>query len=195
MPLFFGNGRKELFQSPGFLAFVHPEGSPCQVAMALADGNLVDGQDRKPLVVVLVILSFQKPLIDGFDRFPIQPQMPGHISDGQALAQLVEVTGQSFVDLEIRTAQTELFDGGLLILRSCNLSVLALNPDSGRSKVEILKNSFLLTVDTYSFGPTDMTNRMKSFVGNGFDPSPVDTHRDRLLDNPNSWKREIMCYT
>jgi hypothetical protein len=44
-------------------------------------------------------------------------------------------------------------------------------------------------------GTTEMTNGMESFVGNGFDPSSLGAHRDRLLDNTDSWKREIMCYT
>lgn len=202
LPLFFGYARKEFLQGPGFSVFAYPEDSPCQVvqnhrqvAMALADGNLVDGQDAKSLVVGSAIWSFQEPLVDGFDRFPIQPQMPGHLSDGHDLAQLVDVVSQSFGDPEIRIEQIEIFDGGSVALKTGHLSVLALDPDSGRSKVEIPKHSFLLAVDSGGFGPTKMTNRMESFIGNGFDPSPVGAHRARLLDNTDSWKREIMCYT
>jgi hypothetical protein len=63
-------------------------------------------------------------------------------------------------------------------LRTANPSVLASDQDSGRSKVEISKNSFLLVEDSRSFGPIEMIKRMESFVGNGFDPSSIAAHRD-----------------
>jgi hypothetical protein len=95
--------------------------------------------------------------------------MPGHLLDGHDLAQLVDVAGESFGDMEIRgnmeirIEQIELFNGGSLVLRSSNLSILASDPESGRSKVEIPKNSFLLAVDSGRFGPTEMANGMESF--------------------------------
>jgi len=140
-PLIFVNGRKELFQGLCFSVFVHPEDLPRQVEMAFADKNLVDGQDTKPIIVGLALFFFQEPLVNGFDRFPIQLQMPSYPSDGENLAQLVDGVSQSFVDLEIRIEQTELFDGSLVVLRLSNLSVLASDPDSGRSKIEILKKN------------------------------------------------------
>jgi hypothetical protein len=91
--LFFVHIRKELLHGEDFSAFVHPDDSPCQEAMAFTDGNLVNGKDANPLVVGLAIWSFREPLVDGFDRFTIQPQMPSHLWDGYGLTQLVDVAG------------------------------------------------------------------------------------------------------
>lgn len=75
------------------------------------------------------------------------------------------------------------------------LAVMALDPDPGRGEVEVPKGSLFLAVDSYPFASTDMADGMESFVGRYFDPSAFGIFRDPLLQNPYSWKGEIVCYT
>lgn len=196
----FAHAGKESLQGASFSVFSHP-GHPSrqvvqdhrQVTVAFADGDLVDGQDMQPLVVGLAIFLFQKPLVDDFDGFPIQPQMVGHLLNCHDLAELVDVAGQSFGDPQVGIEQLQLFDGRPLALGADDLSVLALDPDPGRGEVE--EGSLLLTVDSPAFAAANMTNGVESFVGHGFDPSAVGMHRDPVLYNANSREREIVCYT
>jgi len=57
-----------------------------QVAVALADGDLIHGQNTKPVKIRLAIVGFQILLVDVFDRFPVQLEVPGDIGDGHHLA-------------------------------------------------------------------------------------------------------------
>ena len=200
--LLFAHADKEFFQRTGFAIFAHPDHSPGQVvqhygqiAVAFSDGDLVNRQNAESIVVGLAIIFFQEKLIDRFDRFPIQPQMLGHVLDRHELAELVNVTSQPFGYPEVRIEKVEVFDKGPLTFETDNLSVLAPNPDSGRSKVQISDQSPLVAVDVGSLAATDMANGLKSFVGNGLDPSSFGVGPNPLLNNSDSWKREIVCYT
>lgn len=62
-----------------------------QVAVALADGDLIHGQDAKPVKIRLAIAGFQIVLVDVFDRFPVQLKMPGNVGDRHHFAQLVDL--------------------------------------------------------------------------------------------------------
>lgn len=128
LPLLFVHGREEFLQGASFAVFSHPDHSPRQVvqdhrevAMAFSDGDLVDGQDSESLGVGLTILFLQKTLVDGFDRFPIQPQVLGHLLEGRDLAELVNIASQSCGHSKVGIEQIEALDGNAL---ACGAKVL-----------------------------------------------------------------------
>jgi len=96
-----------------------------QVAVALADGDLIHRQDAKPVIVRLTILGFQIVLIDVFDRFPVQLKMPGDIGDGHHLAQLMDLSGQPPGHPQIRVKQLQLLDADALAVSTEQFAVLA----------------------------------------------------------------------
>lgn len=61
--------------------------------MTFADGDLVNRQYAQPLVVGLAVITLQVLLVDGFDGFPVQLQMPADFRYRHHLAQLIDVAG------------------------------------------------------------------------------------------------------
>ena len=96
-----------------------------QVAVALADGDLIHGQDAKPVIIRLAILGFQIVFVDVFDRFPVQLKMPGNVGDGHHLAQLIDLSGQPSGHSQIRVKEFQLFDADALAMGTEQLAVLA----------------------------------------------------------------------
>jgi len=66
-----------------------------EISMAFADGDLVDRQDTKPIVVGLTVFLLQEEFVDVFDGFPIDPHVFGGIFDRHHLAEFVKVLGQA----------------------------------------------------------------------------------------------------
>jgi len=200
--LFGCHAREESLQCPGFSVFAHPNHSPGlvvenhrQVAVAFADGDLVYGQNTEPLTIGYPVVSLQKLLIDSLDRFPVQVQMTRHLLDSHKSAELVNVTRQSLGHPQIRIEKIELFDGNLLTVGTHDLPVMAENPDPSLSKVQVSDPSPLLAVDPSGLSPTDMADRLESFVRYCLQVSLPGTGGYPLPDNTDSRKREIMCYT
>ena len=200
--LFGCHAREESLQCPGFSVFAHPNHSAGlvvenhrQVAVAFADGHFVYGQDAKPLTIGYPVVSLQKLLIDSLDRFPVQVQMMGHLLDSHEFAKLVNVTRQSLGHPQIRIEQIELFDGNLLTVGTHDLPVMAEDPEPCLSKVQVSDPSPLLAVDPSGLSPTDMADRLESFVRYCLQVSLPGTGGYPLPDNTDSRKREIMCYT
>jgi hypothetical protein len=96
-----------------------------QVAVALADGDFIHGQDAKPVIIRLAILGFQIVFVDVFDRFPVQLKMPGNIGDGHHLAQLIDLSGQPPGHPQIRVKQLQVLDADALAVGTEQLAVLA----------------------------------------------------------------------
>ena len=96
-----------------------------QVAVALADGDLIHGQDAKPVTIRLAILGFQIVFVDVFDRFPVQLKMPGNVGDGHHLAQLMDLSGQPPGHPQIRVKDFQLLDADALAMGTEQLAVLA----------------------------------------------------------------------
>lgn len=202
LSLLSAHAREEFLQGPSFAVFSHPDHSPRQVvqdhgqvAMAFSDRDLVDRQDSESLVVGLGILSLQKPLVDRFDCFPIQPQMVGHFLEGHDLAEFVNIASHPFGHSEIGIEEIEVLDGKALTFGAKDLAVMALDPDPGRGEVEVPKRSLFLAVDSYPFASTEMADGVEAFVGHDFDPGPLGIFRNPLLHNSDFWKGEIVCYT
>jgi hypothetical protein len=59
-----------------------------EVAMPLADGDLVDAQETQMLELGLGEALLQVPLLDVLDGVPTDAEMMGHVLDGHALGQL-----------------------------------------------------------------------------------------------------------
>jgi hypothetical protein len=200
--LFGRHGREESPKSPGFSVFAHPNHSPglvvenhSQVAVAFADGDLVYGQDTKPLIIGCPVVSLQELLIDSLDCFPVQTQMTSYPLDSHKLAKLVNVTRQSLGHPQIRIEEIEFFDGNLLTVGTNDLPVMAEDPDPGLSKVQVSDPPFLLAVDPSGLLPTDMTDGLQSFVRDCLQVGFLGIAGYSLPDNTDSRKGEIMCYT
>jgi hypothetical protein len=82
-----------------------------------------------------------------------------------------------------------------LALRTKDLPILTMEPYPGRSEIQISNRSLLLAVNPRRRTATKMAARAESFVGNYFDPGSLDLPRDPLLDNSDSTKGEVLCYT
>ena len=118
-----------------------------QVSVSLADGDLVDSQNTKFPIIGLAKLLLQEVLVDFSDSLPVQSQMVGHFFDGQHLAELVNIAGQSFCHPLIRNKQLQVFGQDALAGRTENLAVLTAEPNPSRSKVEVSDDSCLLAVN------------------------------------------------
>jgi hypothetical protein len=192
------HSRKEPFKRSCLAIFAHPDHSASlivqndrQIAVAFADRDLVDGQDAKSLIIGLTIVLFQKPAIDGFDRFPVQSQMFGHLLDSHEPAQFVNIPSQSVGDPQIGIEQIQVLDQDTLTLGAEDLSILTLDPDSGRAEVQIPDCSLLFAVNSDCLAATDMAQRMKPLVWNDFNPSTIGFLGYPLLDDTNFGKRKI----
>jgi hypothetical protein len=75
---------------PGFPVQDHPQG-----ALAVANADLVDGDLLPLLQPRLLEAVLQVPLLDVLDGVPANPEVPRHIPDGHAPAQLQGVTLES----------------------------------------------------------------------------------------------------
>jgi len=200
--LFGGHTREESPKGPGFSVFAHQNHSSGlvvqdnrQVAAAFADGDLVYGQDTKPLIIGCPVVSLQELLIHSLDGFPVQAQMTGHLLDSHNPAELVNVTCQSLGHPHVRIEQIELFDGYLLTFGTNDLPVMAKDPQPCLSKVQVSDPPFFSTVDPSGLPPTDRADRLESFVGDHLQVSLLGTGGYPLPDNTDSRKREIVCYT
>lgn len=194
--------REESPQGSGFAVLAHPNNTPClvvqdhrHVAVAFADGDFVDGQDAKPLIIGLPMLSLQELLIDGLDCFPVQSQMAGDFLDGHDFAEFENITRQPLGHPQVRIEQIELFDGNLLTVGTDDLPVLTVYPEACRTKVQVSDPPPLLAVDSSGPAPADMADRTESPVGDCLQISPLTVGGYPLSDNPDSWKGEIVCYT
>jgi len=96
-----------------------------QVAVALADGNLIHRQDAKPVVVRLAIPGFQIMFVDVFDRFPVQLKMSGDIGDRHHLTKLMDLSGQPPGYPQIRVKQLQVLDADALAVGTEQFTVLA----------------------------------------------------------------------
>jgi len=115
--------------------------------VALADGDLVDSQNTKPLVIGLSILLLQEVFVDLSDSLPVQSQMIGDFFDGQHLAEFVNIAGQSFCHPLIGNKQIQLFGQDALAARTEYLAIVTAEPDPRRGQVEVSDDSFLPAVN------------------------------------------------
>jgi len=121
--------------------------------------------------------------------------MLGNILDRHPLGELVDIASQSFRDPEGGIEEIEVFDRRSLALRAEDLPILTVEPYLSRSKIQISNRSLLVAVDSRRGTATKMAEGSESFVGNDFDPGSFCPFRDPLMDNSDSTKGEVLCYT
>ncbi len=202
LPLSGSHTREESPKGPGFSVFAHPNHTPSlviqdhrQVAVTFADGDFVYGQDAKPLIIGLPVLLLQQLPIDSPDCFPVQSQMRRYLLDGHNLAELENITRQSLGHPQVRIEQIELLDRNLVAVGTDDLPIMAVNPDSRWTKVQVPDPAFFLAVDSIGFPSADMATRLESLVGNRLQESPLDIAGYPLSEDTDSRKWEIVCYT
>ena len=202
LPLFGRHAREESPKGPGFSVFAHPNHTPGlvvenhrQIAVAFADGDLVYGQNAKPLIIGLPVFFLQGLLVDSLDCFPIQPQMTSHLLDSHNPAELVNITRQSLGDSQVRIEQIELFDGNLLTVGTNDLPVMAEYPEPCLPKIQVSDPPSLLAVDPSGLPSADMAARFESLVGDCLQVRPLGIAGYPLSKDTDSRKGEIVCYT
>ena len=79
----------------------------------------------------LPVMFFQVLLVHGLDRFPVQPKVPGDVGDGHHLAQLMDQSGQSPCDPQMRVKEFQVLNTDSLAMAAEQFAVLALQPDLG----------------------------------------------------------------
>jgi len=200
--LFGSHAREESPKGPGSAVFAHPNHTPGlvvqdhrQVAVAFADGDFVYGQDAEPLILGLPVLLFQELLVDSLDCFPVQSQMTSHLLDGHDFAESENITRQSLGHPKVRVEEIELFDRNLLTVGTNDLAIMAMNPDSRWTKVQVSDPATLLAVDPSGLPSADMADRPESLVGYRLQVSLLGIAGYPLSKNTDSRKGEIVCYT
>ncbi len=108
-----------------------------QVALTLADGDLIDRQNTKLAKIRLTIVGFQILLVDVFDCFPVQLKMPGDIGDCHHLAQLMDRSGHPSGHPQIGVKQFQILDADALAVGAKQFAVLAAQPNLGAGEVQI----------------------------------------------------------
>jgi len=193
---------EETAQGFGSPMFSHPDHTSSlviqnhgQVTVALADGNLVDRQDPDSASVDLPILEFQEVFVDPSDSLPVQTQMIGHFLDRHHLAEFVDVKSQAFCDPPAGSEEVQVFDNNPSAVETDNLAVMAFQPDSKGGYIQVANPSLNMAVDPVRRMPTATANREKTFVGTDIDPNCSSLLSDGLMDDLDSTKRKIICYT
>jgi hypothetical protein len=159
--------------------------------VALADGDLIHRQDTKPVKIRLAIVGFQILLVDIFDRFPVQLKVPGDISDGHHLAQLMDLSGQSPGHPQIGVKDLQFLDADSLAMGTEQFTVLAAQPDRRAGQVEVPHRALSPAVNVGSLLPAQMTHRLKALVRDDIDYGFCCGGIHRLLGNFDSTKGEI----
>jgi hypothetical protein len=121
--------------------------------------------------------------------------MTCHLLDSHNLAQLEDITCQPLGNPHVRVAKIELFDGNLLAVGTNDLPVMAEDPDPRLSKIQVSDPPFFLAVNPIGLSPTDMADRLESFVRYHLQVSLLGIAGYPLPDNTDSRKGKIVCYT
>jgi hypothetical protein len=121
--------------------------------------------------------------------------MTSYLLDSHNLAKIEDITRQSLGHPKVRVEKVQLFDGNLLTVGTKDLPVVAEYPKPCLSKVQVSDPPSLLAVDPSGLSPTDMADRLESFVRYRLQVSLPGIAGYSLPDNMDSRKREIMCYT
>jgi hypothetical protein len=121
--------------------------------------------------------------------------MTRHLLDGHDLAELENITRQSLGHPKVGVEEIELFDRNLLTVGTNDLSIMAVNPDSRRPKVQIPDPATLLAVSPSGLPSADMTERLESLVGDCLQVSLLSLARYPLSEDTDSRKGKIVCYT
>lgn len=108
-----------------------------QVAVALADRDLVDGKDAKRVKIRLAIMGLKIKFVDILDGLPIQLKVPGDVGNGHQLAHLVDLHRQPFRHPQVRVKKLQVLGTDAMALGTDQFTVLALQPDLGVGEVQI----------------------------------------------------------
>jgi hypothetical protein len=91
--------------------------------------------------------------------------------------------------------QLQIFDADLMAVGTKQLAILTGNPHFCCCQVQIANRALSPTVDTGGFLTTTLTNRLKALVGLSLNASLGGIGQNLLIDNFDSTKGEIRCYS
>jgi hypothetical protein len=89
----------------------------------------------------------------------------------------------------------QIFDMDAMAMRTENLSIKTRNPNPGSSHVQVPDLASCPTVNTTGDTAAFVANRLKTFVGLHLEKCYVCVGYMALIDNFDSTKGEIRCYT
>jgi hypothetical protein len=101
------------------------------VLVATTNSDFIHSQDAKTVQIGITVMLFQELFINGLNRFPVQIQVFGHLSNRHHLTQLVNIISQASGDSYIRVKQLKLLNADTMTFRAKYLPVMAIDPDLG----------------------------------------------------------------
>jgi len=161
----------------------------------LADRNLVDGQNAQSFVPGLAVLLLQKEFVDVLYGLPVQAEVLGHLFDRHDLAEFVDIVGHAESHPQVGMKKFQAFDDNALTVQAKDLAILAMEPDSCRGHIQIPNLSLDPAVNIPRSLATEVTTGQKAPVGNHLDSSLSTSEIHGLIDNSDSTKGEVGCYT
>jgi len=165
------------------------------VVVALAQGDLVDGEDVEPAVVGLGVILLQEGLVDALDRLPVQAEVAGHVGEGHDLAQFVDAPRQASGHPLPGVDRFQALDNDPLAHRAEDLAVGKAQAHAGRGEVEITHRAHLRGADARGRGSALVAQGREPFVRSQVDDSQVGLGADILSADNHSTPGEIGCYT
>jgi hypothetical protein len=140
-------------------------------------------------------LTLQKPFVYVFDRFPIQLQMSSYFDDGHKPTQVVNIKRQALGYPQIRMKQLQILDTDLMTFDTKQFAIPTGKPHFGSCQVQIANRALCPTVDSSGFLAATLTNGLKAFVGLRLNARLGSIGQNLLIDNFDSTKGEIRCYS
>jgi len=108
---------------------------------------------------------------------------------------MVNIERQPVGHPQIRMKQVQIFDADLTAVGTKQLAVLTGKPDLGACQIQIANRALGPTVDSGGFLAAALTNRVKAFVGLSLNTRLAGIGQNLLIDNFDSTKGEIRCYS
>jgi hypothetical protein len=159
--------------------------------------DFVYSQYPKILIVGFAESFFQKGFVNVFDRFWVKVKMLGNFLDGQHLAKIMNVSGQSVSDSLTTIAETQMLYSDPSTGLTPDFTIFDLKPNFGIGHVQVANNSvMLLRMNGGCPALTVMADWPIPQVGAQFNQSRACVLvMDILSGNFYSHKRKIFCNT
>lgn len=162
--------------------------------MTTSDRDFVNGQDTKVAQIRFAVLAFQKLLVDGLDRFPVQVQMLRDFSYRHDLTQLINIVGQTSGNPDVRIKQLQILGANFPTHRTEQLSVSAIEPHLGGGKVQVPDLALCPAMSSIDLVAAFVTHRLVAPTRDYLDGRGCSIRSNMLSDNFYSTKGKVRCY-
>ena len=108
---------------------------------------------------------------------------------------MMNIKGEPVGDPQIRIKQLQIFDANLMTPDTKQLAIMTGDPNFCCDQIQISNRTLRPTVDAGSLLTTTLTNGLKALVGLSLNARLAGIGQKLLIDNFDSTKGEIRCYT